>query len=185
MDDDKIIDLYWQRNEMAIMETEKKFGTYLTKIAENILGDHEDSMESVNDTYLSAWRTIPPQKPVYLSAYLAKLTRRISISMLRKHTSQKRKPTEYSISLSELEECIPDGNDPEKETNAKMLVESINCFLKELPDDERNLFLLRYFFANSVRESAKKLGMSDSKAKSMLYRKRIKLKTQLEQEGYL
>ncbi len=185
MDDDKIIDLYWQRDEKAIAETDRKFGRYLSKIAVNILGDHEDSKESVNDTYLSAWKTIPPQKPVYLSAYLAKLTRRISISMLRKRTSQKRVPTEYILSLSELEDCIPAGTTPEHETDAKMLGESLSHFLRKLPEDERNLFVLRYFFANSVCEAAKKLGMSDSKAKSMLYRTRIKLKTQLEKEGYI
>ncbi len=185
MDDDKIIELYWQRDEKAVCETELKFGKYLLRTAMNILGDQEDSKESVNETYLSAWKTIPPHKPVHLSAYLAKLTRRISISMLRKRTSRKRMPEEYMLSLSELEDCIPAGNTPEQEADTKMLGESLNHFLKKIPETERNLFVLRYFFSYSVRESAKKLEMSESKAKSMLYRTRSKLKRQLEQEGYL
>lgn len=185
MDDDKIIELYWQRDEKAVCETELKFGKYLLRTAMNILGDQEDSKESVNETYLSAWKTIPPHKPVHLYAYLAKLTRRISISMLRKRTSQKRMPEEYMLSLSELEDCIPAGNTPEQEADTKMLGESLNHFLSKLPEGERNLFVLRYFFSYSVRESAKKLEMSESKAKSMLYRTRSKLKRQLEQEGYL
>lgn len=94
-------------------------------------------------------------------------------------------PEEYMLSLSELEDCIPAGNTPEQEADTKMLGESLNHFLSKLPEGERNLFVLRYFFSYSVRESAKKLEMSESKAKSMLYRTRSKLKRQLEQEGYL
>lgn len=104
MQDEKIVALYWERNETAIHETEQKYGRYLTKIAYNVLADLEDSKESVNDTYLSAWNSMPPHKPEILSTYLAKITRRISIDIYRKKNRKKRQPSEYALSLEELEE---------------------------------------------------------------------------------
>lgn len=184
MQDDKILDLYWQRNEAAIRETEVKYGHYLTKIAFHILSDWEDAKESVNDTYLSAWNTIPPQKPNFFLAYLSKITRRISIDLYRKRTRDKRKPSEYTVSLSELEDCLVAGNTTEQEIDLKLLAKAINDYLETLPVEARNLFIGRYYFADSIREVASYCNMSQSKAKSMLYRARIGLKTHLEQEGF-
>lgn len=185
LDDNSIVKLYLQRNENAIRETEIKYGSYLAKIAQNILGNREDSGEIVNDTYMAAWKTIPPQRPSCLSAYLAKITRCLAVSAFRKSTSQKRQPSEYILSLSELEECIPGETTAEQEVDARLLGEAINSFLRMLPDEARNLFICRYFFMDSIRECAARFNISESKVKSMLHRTRIKLKACLEEEGYL
>lgn len=118
MQDEKILDLYWERNESAIYETEQKYGRYLTKIAYNILADMEDSKESVNDTYLGAWNSMPPHKPEILSTYLVKITRRISIDLFRKRNRKKRQISEYTISLEELGDCVSVGDTTEQEVDA-------------------------------------------------------------------
>ena len=111
MQDEMIVDLYWQRNENAILETEQKYGPYLTKIAYNILADFEDSKERVNDTYLKAWNSMPPHRPSVLSTYLGKITRQLSIDWLRTQNRAKRKSSEYALSLSELEDCVAGRRD--------------------------------------------------------------------------
>ena len=121
MEDEQIVSLYWAREESAIRETEKKYDRYLTKIAHNILNNPEDSRESVNDTYLAAWNSMPPHRPSVLSAYLAKLTRRISIDCFRYRTREKRLGSEYAISLSELGDCVSGGNTTEEIINVKLL----------------------------------------------------------------
>ena len=115
MNDDAIVALYWQRDESAITVTQEKYNAYLMKIAWNILNDTGDSEESVNDTYLAAWNSMPPQKPVVLSTYLGKITRRISISLFRKRNADKRKGGEFALSLDEMEEVLTDHMEPEKE----------------------------------------------------------------------
>ena len=112
MQDEKIVELYWQRDESAIEETQGKYGRYLGKIAYNILADLEDSQESVNDTYLAAWNSMPPQKPSVLATYLGKITRRISIDIFRRRHREKRQASEYALSLSELEDCVGGGPSP-------------------------------------------------------------------------
>lgn len=184
MTDEKIVELYWNRDETAINATQEKYGTYLMKIANNILSDYEDSRESVNDTYLAAWNSIPPNKPEVLKTYLVKLTRRISIDIFRKKTRVKRQTTEYSVSLTELNDCISDGNTPEKELETELLGKAINDFLSTLPEDSRNLFIGRYYFLDPLRVAAKYCGMGESKAKSMLFRIRIQLKSYLRKEGF-
>ncbi len=185
MEDDKIVSLYWSRDEQAIGETEKKYGCYLAKIAYNILSDLEDSKESVNDTYLKAWDSIPPHKPSILSTYLGKITREASIDMFRKRTSAKRQASAYAVSLSELEECVAGGDTTTEDADLHALVETINTFLRTLSPEARNTFVGRYYFMDSIREIASYYGMSETKVKSMLHRTRIGLKTNLEQEGYL
>lgn len=118
MQDEKIVVLYWERNESAIYETEQKYGRYLMKIAYNILADMEDSKESVNDTYLGAWNSMPPHKPEILSTYLVKITRRISIDIFRKRNRKKRQISEYTISLEELGDCVSAGDTTEQEVDA-------------------------------------------------------------------
>lgn len=172
-------------NEGAIHETKIKYGHYLTKIAFNILSDWGDSKESVNDTYLGAWNAIPPQKPSVLSAYLSKITRRISIDIYRKRTRNKRKPSEYTVSLSEIEDCLSTGNVTEQEVELNLLAKAINDYLKTLSTEARDIFIGRYYFADSIREVASYYNMSQSKVKSMLYRTRIGLRAYLEQEGFL
>lgn len=185
MRDDEIVTLYWKRDERAIQETKNEYGRYLFKIANNILADLEDSRESVNDTYLAAWNSIPPQRPSVLSTYLGKLTRRISIDLFRKKNREKRRASEYALSLNELEECIPGGSMPEDEVEVKLLAKSINDFLRMQPEEARNLFIGRYYFLDSLKDVARYCGMSESKAKGILFRTRCSLKTHLEQEGFM
>ncbi|MDE7436729.1 MAG: sigma-70 family RNA polymerase sigma factor [Lachnospiraceae bacterium] len=185
MQDEEIVSLYWKREESAVRETEKKYGRYLGKIAYNILGNWEDSKESVNETYWKAWNSIPPHLPAVLSTYLGKITRQVSIDTWRKRNSKKRSVSEYAVSLSELEECLSAGNVTEQEIDLKMLAASVNQYLRTLPEEARDIFIGRYFFADSIREVAGYSGISESKAKSMLYRMRIGLRAYLEQEGFL
>ena len=183
MQDEKIVELYWARNEMAIHETEQKYGRYLTKIAYNILSDMEDSKESVNDTYLSAWNTIPPYKPDVLSTYLAKITRRISIDIFRRKTRKKRRPTEYEMSLEELGDCVSAGDTTEAAVDVQLLAEAINEYLRSISAEARRVFIGRYYFMDPLKEVAAYCGMSEGKAKTILYRTRCGLKAYLEEEG--
>lgn len=185
MQDDMIVSLYWKRDEQAIEETEKKYEHYLTKIAYNILSDLEDSKESVNDTYLKAWNSMPPHKPGVLSTYLGKITRQVSIDIFRKRTSDKRQASEYAISLSELEECVSGGDTTAQNVEVHLLAAAISKFLYTLSPEARNTFVGRYYFMDTIHEIASYYGMSESKTKSMLHRTRLKLKAYLEQEGFI
>ena len=184
MDDKAIIDLYFARSERAISETSVKYGGFCYSIAYNILSNREDSEESVNDTYLAAWESMPPHKPSALSAYLAKLTRRISIDRFRYRTREKRMASEYAVSLSELGDCVSGGNTTEELVNVKLLADTIGIFLRLQSEDVRTVFLGRYYFLDSVREIAAYCGMSESKVKSLLHRTRLSLKAYLEKEGF-
>ena len=184
MEDEQIVALYWVRSEQAIAETEKKYDRYLEKIAQNILNNLEDSRESVNDTYLAAWESMPPHKPSILSAYLAKLTRRISVDRFRYRTRDKRAGSEYAISLSELADCVSGGNTAEEIVNAKALADAIGVYLRLQSRETQAAFLGRYYFLDPVKEIAAYLGMSESKVKSLLYRTRLGLKEYLEKEGF-
>ena len=185
MEDELIVDLYWNRDEDAIGKTQEKYDRYLTKIAYNILANAEDSRESVNDTYLAAWNSMPPHKPSVLSAYLAKLTRRISIDCFRCRTRDKRLPSEYAVSLTELEDCLSGGDTTEEAVNVKLLADAIGIYLRLLPENARTAFIGRYYFLDPLKEVAAYCGMSESKAKSLLYRTRLGLKEYLKKEGYL
>ncbi|MBQ3194121.1 MAG: RNA polymerase sigma factor [Oscillospiraceae bacterium] len=184
MEDERIVSLYWSRDEQAIQETQIKYDRYLTKIAYNILNNQEDTRESVNDTYFAAWNSIPPHRPSVLSAYLAKLTRRISIDCFRYRTREKRLASEYAISLSELDDCISGGNTTEELVNVKLLADAIGIFLRLQSEEARTAFLGRYYFLDSVKEVAAYCGMTESKCKSLLHRTRLGLKAYLEQEGF-
>lgn len=184
MDDIEIVSLYWDRDETAIRETETKYDRYLTKIAYNILADLEDSRESVNDTYMAAWESMPPHRPTVLSAYLAKLTRRISIDRYRYRTRDKRVGSEYAVSLSELSDCVSGGNTTEEIVNVKLLADAIGIYLRLQSPEARTAFLGRYYFLDSIREVARYCGMSESKCKSLLHRTRVGLKEYLRKEGF-
>lgn len=184
MEDSKIVALYFGRDEAAIDHTQRKYGPYLHKIAYNILEDIQDSQESVNDTYLAAWNSIPPHRPEILSTYLGKLTRRISIDIFRKRNRLKRRDSEYALSLSELEDCISGGETPEESIQAQLLAESISSFLRQLPEQSRHVFIGRYYYMDPVKEVARYCGMSEAKAKTLLYRIRCSLKDYLQKEGF-
>ena len=184
MKDEDIVSLYWDRDERAIRETETKYDRYLTKIAYNILNDAEDSRESVNDTYLAAWNSMPPHRPSVLSSYLAKLARRISIDLFRYRTRDKRMASEYAISLSELEDCVSGGNTTEEAVNVKLLADAIGIYLRLQSEEARTAFIGRYYFLDPIKEVADYCGMTESKTKTLLHRTRQGLKEYLKKEGY-
>ena len=184
MEDQQIVALYWDRDEAAILETEIKYDRYLTKIAYNILNDTEDSRESVNDTYLAAWNSMPPQKPTVLSTYLGKLTRRISIDRFRYRTRDKRQSSQYAISLSELDECVSGGNTTEEALELTLLAEAIGSYLRTLSKETRTVFVGRYYYLDSIREIAAYCGITESKCKTLLHRTRLGLKEYLQKEGF-
>ncbi len=184
LNDRYIVELFFERDERAIRETENKYSSYLRKVAFNILGSEEDVSECVNDTYLAAWNSIPPQRPENLITYLSKLIRRISIDVYRRRTRQKRIVSEYTASLSELSEVLPGGDVPDDVLDMKLLSEAIDSFVRELSDDARQVFIARYYFLDSVSDIAKLFGMTSGKVKTLLFRTRVKLREYLEHEGY-
>ena len=184
MDDQSIVTLYWNRDESAIQITKEHYGNYLFKIAYNVLSDYHDSEECVNDTYLKAWNSIPPHRPKILSTYLGKITRELSIDVYRKRNRIKRKASEYAVSLSELGDCVSRDETLEDALMAKQLGDAISQYLRTLTPEARNLFIGRYYFMDSLREAAHYCGMSESKAKSILYRTRIGLRNHLRKEGF-
>lgn len=185
MEDSQIVSLYWQRNEQAIHATSAKYGRYCYRIAYNILSNQEDSEESVNDTYMKAWECMPPHRPSVLSAFLGKITRRISLNMRHNKSREKRGGGEIPVALDELSECIPSEADVERSVELKELSCAINGFLCTLPDTERDVFVCRYWFLASVQEISTKFAFSESKTKSMLFRTRNKLKRHLQEEALL
>lgn len=185
MDDQAIVELYWNRSERAISETATKYGAYCYHIAYNILTNREDAEESVSDAYLAAWSTIPPKRPVILSTFLGKLTRRIAVDRWRKRTAGKRGGGETDLVLEELENCISGNQDVESTYIHKELAAEINSFLDKLTQTERNIFLCRYWYLDSIADIASCFGFSQSKVTSMLHRMRKKLRAHLEKGEYL
>ena len=183
MEDRKIVDLYWQRDENAIPETAAKFGGYCRTIAYNILSDAEDAEECLNDTWLRAWNTMPTNRPSRLAPYLGKLSRWISLTRLREKTSLKRGGGETELVLDELADAVDSGADVEKAVELKELNAALRRFLKTLGETERQVFLARYWFIASIAEIAEKFGFSESKVNSMLHRTRKKLLGYLKEEG--
>ncbi|MBR5188443.1 MAG: sigma-70 family RNA polymerase sigma factor [Clostridia bacterium] len=184
MEDQEIVELFWNRDEKAIDETAKKYGNFCYSIAYKILSNHEDSEESVNDTYIDAWNSIPPHKPEALSSFLGKITRRIAIDRWRINSAEKRGGGETALVLDELEECISNENDIETDMERKLLVETLNAFLGTLSVSERKVFVCRYFYMDSVESVSEKFGFSKGKVKSMLFRTREKLRVYLQKEGF-
>lgn len=180
MEDRRIIEYYWSRNEAAIRETDKKYGRMLHGIAWNILTNTEDSEECVSDTYLKAWNSIPPEKPVSLPAYLGRIARNLAINRWHKNRSQKRYNGAEML-LSELSDCVPDSSNVETEANE--ISEVISKWLYTLPQDDRVLFLRRYWYGDSLKELAGKCGTTQNKLAGRMYRLRHDLRTALEKEG--
>lgn len=182
MDDIQIIELYWNRNEKAISESNTKYGPLLKRIAFNILANNEDSEECVNDTYAKAWTSIPPQKPNSLAAYLGRIIRNLSINRWHENHAQKR-GNGAELLLSELSDCIPSSSSVESETDVTTLSDMINKWLSSLPQDDRVLFLRRYWFGDSLNSLATECSTSPNRISGRIYRLRQKLKNVLEKEG--
>ena len=184
MEDNQIVELYFQRNADAIKETDSKYGSYCFAIADNILHNREDSEECVNDTWLSAWNAMPPQRPNMLRMFLAKITRNLSFNRFNVRSAEKRGGGEIHLVLDELAECIANESDTENEYLAKELEQCIKLFVRGLPEREGNVFVRRYFFTESVSTIAKRYSMTDNNVMVSLSRTRKKLKAHLEKEGY-
>lgn len=182
MDDEKIIELYFARSETAISETAAKYGAFFRGLSRNILCSAQDAEECVNDAYLKAWNSIPPHRPSKLQAYLGRIVRNLSINRLKSITAEKRGGGEMPLALSELEECIPAADTIGRERDRAELSEALDRFLKSLPEENRGVFLRRYWYLVPVKEIAEQCGMSESKVKSMLLRTRNRLKQFLEKE---
>ena len=185
MDDRQIVDLYFQRKEQAISETAKKYGTYCFSIARNILQNSSDAEETVNDTYIGAWKSIPPHRPAILSTYLGKITRRLALKRWTANRTLKRGGGAVTLALDELTGCIPSDFDVESRMEMAELTQILNAFVRNLPLTERNVFLCRYWYLDSIDTIARRQGFSQSKVKSMLSRTRKKLYAHLQKEGYL
>lgn len=183
MEDNKIIELYWKRIETAIAETSAKYGHFLHTISLNIVKSHEDAEECVNDTYLRTWNSIPPTRPALLKSYLGAIVRNLSLDCYKRRFAGKRAPGEFSLLLSELEDCIPAASTPEKELEDKEIAIQLSSFIRNLPPDKRLLFLRRYYYCDDIKILSKKFGYSESKTKSTLFAIRKKLKLHLEKEG--
>lgn len=185
MCDEEIIALYFARNEQAIEASMDAYGGYCTKVASNILKDHADAEEAVADTWLRAWNAIPPNRPQVLRLFLGRITRNISLSMWRAKMADFRGAGEVTMALDELAECIGEETNPESMLQTKEFNQMITDFLRSEPQNNRVIFLRRYFYLESSKEIALRLGTSDSNVRMILSRTRKRLKSYLKKEGYL
>lgn len=182
MEDNQIIELYWQRSENAIAETSNKYSRLLLSISLNILGDYSDAEECENDTYVAVWNAIPPTRPNVFSAFLSKIIRNISINRYEYNKAKKRN-NEYDLILSELEECVASSMLVEDCYAAGEISELINDFLKTQKQETRVIFVRRYWYADSVKDIANRMKISESKVKTVLFRVRGQLQQFLEERG--
>ncbi len=185
MEDNAIIGLYWNRSEQAIQETDQKYGGYCYTIAENILNCQQDSEETVSDTYMAAWKTIPPQKPLSLKTFLGRIARNLSIDRWRSQNRLKRGGGEIVLALQELSECVEGSPSAETCLDEKELHRAIYRFINELQGLEQKVFMCRYWYLEPIDTIAERFGCSKGKVTTMLYRTRKKLKAMLREEGYL
>ena len=182
MEDGKIVELYWERNETAIAETEKKYGKYCHSIAYNVIRSDEDAEECVNDTYVRAWNSMPPQRPERLSCFLGKITRNLTLDRyFFDHAKKRTRSTD--LILDEIEECIPDPDTATPLAEEITLKDAINGFLASLPKKNRMVFLRRYWYLSPIKEIAADYDMTEANVKVVLHRTRQAFKTYLEKEG--
>lgn len=181
MDDNAIIELYWQRSDTAISESEKKYGRYCHTIAYNICGSDDDAEECVNDTLFRAWNLMPDKRPTSLGVFLCRITRNLALNRVKAETRQKRGGGEFALALDELAECIPAEQNVEHEVEQRELQAAVRRFAATLGDAEKRIFLLRYWYLAPVKDIAAALGFTESKTKTMLFRTRKKLKAFIEE----
>jgi RNA polymerase sigma-70 factor (ECF subfamily) len=184
MEDGKILDLYFIRDEQALEETRIKYGDYCFAVANGILGCTEDAEEVVNDTWLRTWDSIPPKRPLHLRLFLGKITRNLAFSCWRKQNAEKRGGGEAELVLEELSECIGGGGDPADAAEMQLLQTVINQFVGSLPQREQGIFLRRYFYAEAMAEIAERYRMKEANVRLVLSRTRQKLRHVLEKEGF-
>lgn len=184
MDDEKIVKLYLHKDETAIQRTQMKYGQRLKALSMSIVDDWQIAEECENDTYMEAWNLIPPHEPKsYLYAFLARITRHLSLNYCRERNRLKRSAFINELS-AEMEQCIPGANDMECHLDNWVLQQAINGFLGTLSEEKRNIFLRRYWYLDSVATISKRYALSQSKVKTMLFRMRNQLRKYFEQGGY-
>ena len=184
MEDNDIIQLFFDRDENAIKEMSIKYGNYCTSIAKNILKNSEDAEECVNDTYLKVWNVIPPSRPNMLKAFIGRITRNISFNLYKKMSTDKRGNLQIPIILDELSECFSDGITPYQEIEKKELLKAINSFLEKLPQEKRVMFVRRYWHSDSITDIAKRCGVSENSVYVNLNRLRKRLHNYLIERGF-
>lgn len=181
MEDKLIVDLYWERNESAIVHTEQKYGSMMHATSKSIVGNNEDAEECCNDAYLAAWNSMPENRPTYLGGYMAKIIRNISLNRYDRNHAAKRHGVQ--VMFEELEECLGDWETPEDQYEAGCLRDVLNQFLAGLEEEKRVIFLRRYFYTDSIADIAERMQISEGKVKSVLFRLRGKLAEALKEAG--
>ena len=182
MSDAEIVDLYWQRNELAIHQTATRYGALCLQVAQNILGNLHDAEECVNDTYLRTWNAIPPERPQKLGAFVGKITRHLALDKYKAAHAAKRQADTFALSLDELGDAFP-SKDFHAEEDARAIGDAINSFLRKETETSRKIFVCRYFFGDSIEDICSRFHVSEAKVKSSLFRSRNRLRTHLEKEG--
>lgn len=184
MDDEEIIELYNGRYESAIKETKQKYDSYLMQIADNILHDELDDEECVSDTYLKTWNSIPPTHPKCLRTFVGKITRNNALNRIRDENRAKRIPSDFQVTLEEIGDMIPSASDIEKEIEMGQIVEIINSYLKQNSVKKRVAFMRRYWYLDTIKNIAERLGMTESNVKMTLKRQREQIMELLRKEGF-
>lgn len=183
MEDKEIIALYNERSEKAITETDIKYGRYLRKISDNILGDREDTEECMNDSYLKVWNSIPPQFPKILKAFIARITRNTALNIYEKRKASKRCASEVALSLEELEECLEGRDNVVSEIERKEIMKALDDFLGTLDKKKRICFVQRYFYLEPLKDIAERNDISEAALRTLLCRTRTELKEFLKKRG--
>lgn len=183
MNDKQIIDLFFTRSEQAISEVRAKYGNYCHRIAYNVLHNYEDSEECVNDAFLQAWNTIPPQKPSILVSFLGKITRNLALNKHKYNMAQKRDSGHIEVMLEEMADCLPAKDTTEQVAEEHFVIDCLNAFLRIQKIRTRKIFIRRYWYMDSIKEIANDFGISESNVKMILLRTRDSLRSFLEEEG--
>ena len=184
MEDSRIIELYWNRDQGAIAATSEKYGGYCRSIAMNILNNSEDAEECLSDTWLGAWNSIPPKRPSVLRTFLGRVTRNLSFNRYKRDHAEKRGGGEMSAVLDELAECVSGEESFEHELSRKELINEINAFVGSLSAEKKGVFVARYWYADSISAIAKRFGMSENNVSVTLNRLRKQLRAHLSERGY-
>lgn len=182
--DDKIVELYWQRDEKAIEHTEAKYGRYLYTIAYNIVHNRPDCEECLNDTYLGTWNRIPPTRPHSFQAFISKIMRNVAVIKFRKNNADKRIPSSMLVSLDELDDCVSCGTSVEEEYAIKELTRILNEYLNSLSERNATIFISRYYYADTLEDLSEMLNVSERTVSRILLNLRQNLKKRLDEEGY-
>ncbi len=184
MDDNAIIDLYFARDQQAVQATVQAYGAYCASIAQRILDDRGAAEECVNDAWLKCWQSIPPQRPRSLKSFAGRIVRNLALSALRADAAQKRGGGQVRLALEELGEVVSGSDTPEGALDRQAFRAALDGFLAGLPERNRNLFLRRYWYLDSVEQLARRFGMSRTQVTTTLHRLRQRLRVHLEQEGF-